>query len=114
MCRYFKKIIGVGTGNYISFWKSKGLSDENITAATTSDYRLNPQLSYYGTKITVKFDGSCLKQDKATFNHGKAVNIYIVDKITKIAVIDSYENHPTLQDGLFGAVKFTKNADIDK
>ena len=26
----------------------------------------------------VNFNGSCLKQDKLTFNHGKIVNIYIV------------------------------------
>ena len=43
------------------FWKSKGLSNENITAPTTNDYKLNPQLSYYGTKTRVWFDGSCLK-----------------------------------------------------
>ena len=28
MYRYFKRVAGVGTGNYIYFWKSKGLSDE--------------------------------------------------------------------------------------
>ena len=28
---YFKRVVGVGTGNYIYLWKSKGLSDENIT-----------------------------------------------------------------------------------
>ena len=50
MLRYFKRITGVGTGNYIYFWKSKGLSDENTTAPTTSNYSLNPQLSYLGTK----------------------------------------------------------------
>ena len=50
MYRYFKRFVGVGTGNYIYFWKSKGLSDENITAPTTSDYGINPQVSYYGTK----------------------------------------------------------------
>ena len=38
MYRYFKMVIVVGTDNYIYFWKSKGLSDENITASTTSDY----------------------------------------------------------------------------
>ena len=73
--RYFKRVIGVGTDNYIFFWNSKGLSDENMTTATTSDYKLNPQLSYYGTKTKVLFDASCLKQDKVTFNHGKVVNI---------------------------------------
>ena len=32
MYRHFKRVIGVGTGSYIYFWKSKGFSDENITA----------------------------------------------------------------------------------
>ena len=44
MYRYFKRTSAVGTGNHIYFWKSKGLSDENITAPTTTDYSLNPQL----------------------------------------------------------------------
>ena len=30
------------------------------------------------SKIRVKFNGSCLKQDKVTYTHGKLVNIYIV------------------------------------
>ena len=33
--KYFKVIAST---NYVSSWKSKGLSDENITAPTTSDY----------------------------------------------------------------------------
>ena len=41
MYRYFKRVAGVGTGNYIYFWKSKGLSNENITAPTTNYYSLN-------------------------------------------------------------------------
>ena len=53
MYRYFKRVIGVGSGNYIYFGKSKELSDENITAPTTSYYSLNPQLSYFGTKTKV-------------------------------------------------------------
>ena len=40
MYRYFKRVIGVGTGNYIYFWKSEGLSYEDITAPTMSDYKL--------------------------------------------------------------------------
>ena len=84
MYRYFKRVVGVGTGNYIYFWKSKGLPDDNITAPTTSDYKLNSQLSYIGTKTRVAFRGSCLKQDKITFNHGKVVNIYIVYELDKI------------------------------
>ena len=27
MYRYFERVAGVSTGNYICFWKSKGLSD---------------------------------------------------------------------------------------
>ena len=29
----------------------------------------------------VKFNGSCLKQDKVTFNNGKTVSIYIVNSL---------------------------------
>ena len=84
MYRYLKRVVGVGTGNYIYFWKSKGLPDDSITAPTTSDYKLNSQLSYIGTKTRVEFRVSCLKQDKITFNHGKVVNIYIVYELDKI------------------------------
>ena len=31
---YFKRVSGVGSGNYIYFWKANGLSDENITTPT--------------------------------------------------------------------------------
>ena len=37
-----------------------------------------PNLDYRGTQTRVEFNGSCLKQDEITFNHGKIVNIYIV------------------------------------
>ena len=100
------------TGNtkYISSWKSKGLSNESITAPTTSDYKLNPKLSYFGTKTRVEFRGSCLKQDKTTFNHEKIVNIYIVYELDKIYI----KNTLTLVNCLLGAVSLTENADIDK
>ena len=63
---------------YVSEWKSKGLSNETIKAISTSDIRLNPTISYYGTKIRVKFTGGCLKQWKISYTHRKVVNIYIV------------------------------------
>ena len=85
-------------------WQSKELSDKSVTAPTTSDNKLNPKLSHY------EFRGSCLKQDKITFNHGKIVNIYIAYELDKIYV----KTHPTLVNCLFGAVSITKNADIDK
>ena len=59
----------------------------------------------------VEFTRTFLKQDKITHTHGKIVNIYIVYEITKNDPISSY---PTLENCLFGAVKLTKNPDIDE
>ena len=75
-----------------------------------SNNSLNPKVSYYGTKARLEFRGSCLKQDKSTFNHGKIVNIYIAYELDKTYV----KTHPTLVNCLFWAVSITKNADIDK
>ena len=50
--RYFKKVTNT---NYISLWKSKGLSAENIKPPTTSENSLTPALSYYDYNIRVKF-----------------------------------------------------------
>ena len=61
MYRYFKMITNT---DYISSWKSKGLSAEGIKPPTTFDNSLNPALNYYGTKTRVIFTGSCLKQSK--------------------------------------------------
>ena len=61
MYRCFKIVTST---DYISSWKSKGLSDESIKPPTTSDKSLNPALNYYGTKIRVKFTGSCLNNQK--------------------------------------------------
>ena len=58
----------------------------------------------------VKFSGSCLRQDKITFNNGKTVNICIVYDL-KSSVNDF---DPTLQNCLFRQIKLTKNSDIDK
>ena len=61
----------VTSTDYVSLWKSKGLSDETIKPSTTSDNSLTPALSHYGTKTKVK-------QPKISCFHGKVVNIYIV------------------------------------
>ena len=39
--------------NYVSSWKSKGLSAETIKPPTTYDNSLTPVLNYYGTKTRV-------------------------------------------------------------
>ena len=66
--------------------KSKGLSDESIKSPSTFNNVLNSLLDYVGTKISVEFKGSCLKQDKISFDHGKIVNIYIVYEINRMFV----------------------------
>ena len=68
MFKYFKKIVSNGR---ISAWKSKELSDESIKTPSISDNILN-SLSYFVLAMTiVKFNESCLKQDKNTYTHEK-------------------------------------------
>ena len=68
-------------------------------------------LKGYQTKLlSLEFRGSCLKQDKITFNDGKIVNIYIGYELDKTYV----KTHPTLVNCLFRVVSITKNAHIDK
>ena len=111
MYRYFKRIAGVGGGNYIYFCKSEGLSDERLDSLTASKHKITAELSFYGTKTRVEFNVSCLMQDNVTYNHGKIVNIYIFYEISKNYNISSY---PTLENCLFGAVSLAKITDIDR
>ena len=83
------------------------MSDERINSITASNYTITPKFSYFGNKIRV----SCLKQDKTTYTHGKLVIIYIVYNVSKNFPVSSYL---ILKKCLFGAVKLTKNPDIDK
>ena len=110
--RYFNINMINNNTNYVLLWKTKGLSDETIKPPTASDNSLTPTLSYYyPSKIRVKFAGSCLKQDKVIFHHGKVVNIYIA---YEVGASSSSNSDPTIKNCLFGAVTFTKNAGIDK
>ena len=76
--KHFKVIANT---DYVSSWKSKGLSTKTIKPPTTSDNSLTPVVSYYSTKTRVKFTGSCSQQPKISYTHGTIVNIYIVNKI---------------------------------
>ena len=79
---------------YISSWKSKGLSDETVTPYATSDNSLTPWIDYYGTKIRLQFNKSCLKQPiKITYDYAHRVNVYIV---YKLGASSSNDNDPTL------------------
>ena len=80
--------------DYVSSWKSKGLSSESIKPPTISDNSLTPVLNYYGTKIRVKFTGSFLKESKIPNALGKVVNIYIV---YELGASSSHVNDPILK-----------------
>ena len=110
MYGYFKVLSNTHYLEYVSEWKSKGLSNESIKAISCSNNSLNPKLSYYDTKIRVKLTGGCLKQPKISYSHRKVVNIYIV---YELGASSSNDNDPTIKNCLFGAVTLTKNADIE-
>ena len=58
------KYLKFGNSDYVLSWKSNGLSTESITPLSLPNNFLSPSLNYLGTKIRVRFIGSCLKQDK--------------------------------------------------
>ena len=105
MKKCFKTYIGVDKKDHVLELESKGLSDEVIKPIATPDNKLN-----VGTKTRVYFKGSCSKQNKITYTHGKMVNIYIVYKLNPTP--NDFDS--ALENCLFGAIKLTKNADIDK
>ena len=86
------------------------MSDEIIKPPTTSNKRLAPELSYFGIKTRVKFNGSCLKQDKITYTFRTKVNIYIFYELNP----NLSHNDVVLENCLFGEVELTSNADIVK
>ena len=88
----------------------RGNLKDYLKPPTASDNSLTPILNYYGTKTRVKFTGSCLKQPKISYTHGKVVNIWFL----WTWCTSSHNNDPALKNCLFGAVTLTKNADIDK
>ena len=69
------------------------------------------------SKLYLEFKGSCLKLDKSKFSLIETksvvsvVGMYIDYEITKYNAVSNY---PTLEKCLFGAIKLTKNPDIEK
>ena len=110
MKKYFKLNSIVNVIDRVLSWQSKPISNESIKPPTSSNYSLNPRLSYYGTKIRVRFTGSYLKQQNHTFTHEKIVNIYIV---YELGASTSHSSDSTIKNCLFRAITLTKNADIE-
>ena len=110
MLKYFKTFIKNNI-TFISSSESKALSNKVIKPSTTADNNLAPLVISTGISTVLRFGGSCLKQDKSSFVPLNTVNVFIVYETIKNNPITSY---PTLENCLFGAVKLTKNPDIDK
>ena len=93
------------------------MPDENNKFSSAPSNFLDPSLDYFGTEIRVYFNGSCLKQDKITYNHGKIkknVTLFTFQFYIEINKKCSISSYPALKNSLFGAVSLTKNIDIDK
>ena len=102
------------TGNnsaYISEWKSKGLSNEDIKPPKVGNNNLTPQINYYGHNLRAIFSESCLQQSKIDYSN-KKISFYIVYELQTSS--SSNINNPTLQNCLFGSNSLIKNAVIEK
>ena len=62
----------------------------------------------YNSKIVVKFEGNCLKQDKVPFSHRNVVKVILDTWLRNLTACF------TLKYCLFGAAKMTKNVDPHK
>ena len=91
-----------------------GLSDESIKSSAASNISLAPALNYINTKIKVKFNGNCLKQENVTFTH-KIVVIIVYNNIYNVYEINLWSlavgNDFALRNSLFGAVNLPNNPD---
>ena len=86
------------------------MSNEKFTPPYTVGKRLSPKLIWNNSRIRLKFEGSCLKQeDKAPFTPNNLVNLFIVYELDTWSQYLSTDFN--LKDCLFGSVKLTKNAD---
>ena len=97
-------------GVAIHAWKSTGIhNDSNNTDffSVNNSNNNSRTLLDNNNRLGVTFNGIYMKQNKLGYAHGKIINFYIVYEL-KNRRVDSSDF--TVQNGLFGAVKITKNA----
>ena len=97
-------------GEAIHAWLSTGIhNDSNNTDlfSVNNSNNNSPNLLNKNNRLGVTFNGNYMKQKKLGYAHGKTVNLYIVYELKNKRVDNS---DFTVQNGLFGAVKITKNA----
>ena len=106
MPKYIKKISG---SLKVSEFRSKGIYNEFIKPPNNT---LAPKMGPEERNMHLKFDGSCLKTTEKYFYFPTLIelNIYIVHELDPN--LNNFD--PALENCLFGAVKLTKNTDIEK
>ena len=92
-------------------WKSNGMSEESIENITKSDSNFAPNFVDHHSLPDINFNGHCLIKNNISIPK-KVINLYI--SYTLGRQIRNLNTDFTLVNCLFGSVKLTKNADLDK
>ena len=93
MYRYFQKFAGVGSGNYIYFWKSKGLSDERISFVTTSNYIITPEYEIVFFLLKTSFIQSILVNINCISCLNKFLNSLFFSRKWTASTISTYKDY---------------------
>ena len=88
------------------------MSSDTIVALITENGPSQKIKWFHASKICLKLNGSCLKQNTATFNLANVMNLFIVCEIDTWS--QDLKADFTLKDRLFGTVELTTNADPNK
>ena len=99
-------------GGAIHAWISTGIHNDgnNTDLFSVNNFNSNsPTLLNKNNRFDVTFNENYMKQNKLGYSHGKIVNLYIGYELNNRRV-----DYPefTVQNGLFGAVKITKNVNV--
>ena len=97
-------------GEAINAWLSTGIhngSNNTDLFSVNNSNNNSPTLLNKNNRLGVTFNGNYMKQNKLGYAHGKIVNLYIVYEL-KNRRVDNPDF--TVQNGLSGPVKITKNA----
>ena len=108
-----KKYIKYFSGTtQIDSWKSNGMLEGNIENINkSSDSNLAPKFVDHHSLPDINFNGHCLIKNNISIPK-KVINLYI--SYTLGRQIRNLNTDFTLVNCLFGSVKLTKNADLDK
>ena len=96
---------------WIELWKSNGMSQESIENITKSDSNFAPIFVDHHLLLDRNFNGHCLIKNNISIPK-KVINLYI--SYTLGLKLRNLNTEFALGNCLFGSVKLTKNADLDK